>query len=31
LVDESEVVSDAEHERIMAKIASTGVRTTGRA
>lgn len=31
LVDESEVVSDAEHQRIMDKIAATGVRTTGRA
>lgn len=31
LVDESEVVSDSEHERIMAKIAASGARTTGRA
>ena len=30
LVDESEVVSDAEHERIMAKVAAGGIRTTGR-
>ena len=30
LVDESEVVSSAEHERIMAKIAAGGVKTTGR-
>ena len=30
LVDESEVVSDAEHDRIMAKVAAGGVRTTGR-
>jgi uncharacterized protein YbaR (Trm112 family) len=30
LVDESEVVSSSEHERIMAKIAAGGVKTTGR-
>jgi uncharacterized protein YbaR (Trm112 family) len=30
LVDESEVVSDAEHDRIMAKVAATGAPTTGR-
>lgn len=30
LVDESEIVSDAEHDRIMAKVAAGGVRTTGR-
>lgn len=30
LVDESEIVSDSEHERIMAKVAAGGVRTTGR-
>ncbi len=30
LVDESEVVSTSEHERIMAKIAAGGVKTTGR-
>ncbi len=29
LVDESEVVADTEHDRIMAKIAAGGVRTTG--
>ena len=30
LVDESEIVSDSEHDRIMAKVAAGGVRTTGR-
>ena len=30
LIDESEVVSESEHERIMAKVAAGGVRTTGR-
>jgi uncharacterized protein YbaR (Trm112 family) len=30
LVDESEVVSTQEHERIMAKIAAGGIKTTGR-
>ncbi len=30
LVDESEVVSTTEHERIMAKIAAGGVKSTGR-
>jgi uncharacterized protein YbaR (Trm112 family) len=30
LVDESEVVSDAEHERIMARVAAGEARTTGR-
>ena len=30
LVDESEVVSTQEHERIMAKIATGGIKTTGR-
>ena len=30
LVDESEIVSTQEHERIMAKIAAGGIKTTGR-
>lgn len=30
LVDESEVVTAAEHERIMAKVAAGGIGTTGR-
>jgi uncharacterized protein YbaR (Trm112 family) len=30
LVDESEVVSTTEHDRIMAKIAAGGVKSTGR-
>lgn len=30
LVEESEVVADAEHERLMAKIAAEGLRSTGR-